>query len=52
MNMLRVEDEILCETFVKLTSIPSGEEIVLLGKTLLFMKEGSVSEAIAYIRKQ
>lgn len=52
MNMLRVEDWVLCSNFVRLTEREGDKIISFMGKTLLQMKQESVNEVVAYFRKK
>lgn len=52
MNMLRVEDWVLCSNFVRLTERDGDKIICFMGKTLLQMKQKSVNEVVAYYRRK
>lgn len=48
MNMIRLEDYILCSSFVRLTDIRSNRTETLFGETLLVMEEGSIDRVQSY----
>ena len=50
MNMFRVDNYILCKTFVRLTDESTNESIMFMGKTLLEMRLESVNQVCSYYR--
>lgn len=50
MNMFRLDNYILCKTFVRLTDKSNNESISLIGKTLLEMRLESVNQVSGYYR--
>ena len=50
MNMIRIDDYILCRTFVRLTDESTNESITFIGKTLLEMGLGSETKVCSYYR--
>ena len=50
MNMFRVDNYILCKTFVRLTDESTNESIMFIGKTLLEMRLESVNQVCSYYR--
>lgn len=50
MNMLRVDNYILCKTFIRLTDESTNESITFIGKTLLEMHPESVNQVCSYYR--
>lgn len=50
MNMFRVDNYILCRTFIRLTDESDNEPIMFIGKTLLKMRSESVNQVCSYYR--
>jgi hypothetical protein len=51
MNMRRVQDLVLCRTFVRLTEEKTKREETFFGETVLKMVKGSLNQAEEYFRK-
>ena len=50
MNMIKLDNKILCKTFISLTDIKTNEKNIYMGETLLEMKSGTVDKVICYYR--
>lgn len=50
MNMIKVDNKILCKTFISLTDIKTNEKNIHLGETLLEMEVGTVDIVKCYYR--
>lgn len=50
MNMIKIDNKILCKTFIRLTKQDSKETSSLMGETLLDMKKDSINKVTCYYR--
>ncbi len=50
MNMIKLDNNILCKTFVMLANQNTNEKTRLMGETLLNMQEDSINKVICYYR--
>ncbi len=50
MNMIKIDNQILCKTFIRLTDVNTGEDFMFLGETLLYMKPETIDNVTCYYR--
>ena len=50
MNMIKLDNKILCKTFISLTDVNTNQGSIFLGETLLEMKEGTVNKVECFYR--
>lgn len=50
MNMIKIDNKILCKTFISLTDIRTNEKNIYMGETLLEMKGGTVDKVECFYK--